>query len=237
MRKKVVVLQSNYLPWKGYFDLIKSADVLCFYDDVQFTKSDWRNRNLIKTPQGLGWLTVPVGQNINRRIDEVLISDCSWQKKHHKAIKINYSKAKYASEFDGFLEDLYLRKNWANLSDLNQWSILEMCKILNINSFDLLYSKNFTLEGAGESRLLNLLKQVGASTYLTGPNGLNYLSPSQFKKNSIRLEIIDYSRYSEYLQPHPPFTHSVSMIDTLLCCGSKDASSMLDGVSIPASEY
>lgn len=75
--KKVGVIQSNYIPWKGYFDLIHDVDLFVFYDDVQYTKNDWRNRNLIKTPTGAKWLTIPVSSNLNNLIYEVELKDHS----------------------------------------------------------------------------------------------------------------------------------------------------------------
>ena len=87
--KKIAILQSNYIPWKGYFDLISKVDEFVIYDDVQFTKNDWRNRNKIKTPKGLEWITIPVGQNIKRKIKDVVINS-NWQKKHWKTLQMNY---------------------------------------------------------------------------------------------------------------------------------------------------
>lgn len=233
-QKRVVVLQSNYIPWKGYFDLIRSADLLVFYDDVQFTKNDWRNRNLIKTPQGLCWLTVPVGQNINRRIDEVLISDKSWQRKHLRSLVNNYSRTQHFDEVEPFLNELYIENSWDRLSELNQWTILQICYLLRLENFDVAYSKNFSLVGTGEERLLNLLELTGATTYVTGPNGLNYLNPEEFTRRSIELSIIDYGKYESYSQPHPPFAHNVSILDTLMCCGPRGTREMLNGTTLKA---
>ena len=118
--KSVVILQSNYIPWKGYFDLIHDADLFIFYDDLQYTKNDWRNRNKIKTEQGLKWLTVPVGIDLNRLIYEVDIKDHTWQKKHWEIIKQSYSKCKYFSNYKSFFENIYLEQEWLNLSAMNQ---------------------------------------------------------------------------------------------------------------------
>src|ERR1700681_1938553 len=104
MGKRVAILQSNYIPWKGYFDIIHDVDLFVFYDDVQYTKNDWRNRNKIKTPQGTQWITIPVGTNEHRLICEVEIRDTSWQKKHWKMLQQNYAKAPYFHVFEPFLD-------------------------------------------------------------------------------------------------------------------------------------
>jgi len=215
-----VVLQSNYLPWIGYFDLIGSADLCIFYDDVQFTKNDWRNRNIIKTKNGPSWLTIPVGQSIRRMINEVLITDSSWQLKHRKKILQTYSNFNnnmdYLSELINFL---YERNSWKNLSLLNQSSIVKIStEFLNINTkFD--SSSRFELEGKGEERLLNLLELSGTTEYLSGPAGKNYLTADNFKKRGIALKFFEYPNYPAYIQNYQPFHPKVSIIDLLFSLG------------------
>ena len=99
--KKIAISQSNYIPWKGYFDLINSVDEFILYDDMQYTKRDWRNRNKIKTPQGLQWLTIPVHTKAKyyQKISEVMISDKDWATEHWQKIKQNYFKAKFFFNF------------------------------------------------------------------------------------------------------------------------------------------
>ena len=120
---RVAVLQSNYLPWKGYFDIIHSADLFIFYDDIQFTKNDWRNRNKIKTQSGPAWLTIPVGGDLNRLINEVTLQDQRWAVKHLKSIQQYYSRAPFFKRYQDFLEDVYLNRQWSHLSKLNQYLI------------------------------------------------------------------------------------------------------------------
>jgi hypothetical protein len=126
--KKVVVLQSNYLPWKGYFDLVGKADVFVFYDDVQFTKNDWRNRNKIKTPRGAEWISIPCGTNLKRLINEVTLADHRWQQDHWNRIKLNYSNAPYFDSYREFFEAFYCQTQWANLSQLNQHLITSIAR-------------------------------------------------------------------------------------------------------------
>ncbi|CAM5188627.1 putative protein [Castellaniella defragrans] len=129
--KKVAILQSNYIPWKGYFDLIAHVDEFILYDDVQFTKNDWRNRNRIKTPQGVQWLSIPVGQNINRRIRDVAI-DARWQPVHWKTLAQNYRRAPHFTEIAEILEPLYSESAYQSLSQVNRRFIEAICGYLSI---------------------------------------------------------------------------------------------------------
>lgn len=216
MTLRVVVLQSNYLPWIGYFDLIDQADICVFYDDVQYTKNDWRNRNQIPTQRGLEWLTVPVGQSISRLINQVEIYDTTWQKEHLRKITNNYridDKDTWSYEI---LNAIFTRKQWTNLSQLNQETIKLIARdYLNIETqFD--SSINYKLEGKGEVRLLSLLSQLQATHYLSGPAGKNYLHVKSFEEAGIELDYIKYPVYSRYKQIHAPFVSNVSVIDLLL---------------------
>lgn len=213
--KKVVVLQSNYLPWKGYFDLIRSADLFVFYDDVQFTKNDWRNRNKIKTPKGTEWISIPCGTNLKRLINEVKIKDGSWQADHWNRLNLHYSKAEYFSLYKDFFEDFYLRRKWKNLSELNQYLIFNIARRFLGLSAEFQNSKDYTLSGKSMDRLLDLLKKVGATRYISGPSAKEYISEESFIKTNIELTWMDYSNYPEYRQQFPPFAHNVSIVDLL----------------------
>lgn len=215
---KVAVLQSNYLPWKGYFDLIKQVDKVIFYDDVQFTKNDWRNRNKIKTTIGTEWLTVPVGKSIQRLICEVKIFDPKWQEKHVTAIVENYESARYFHVLKPLIEEILVNNIWESLSDLNQFSIKLIANFLHCNTvFD--DSRNYQLNGKSEERLLELLAKVNASEYFSGPAGKNYLKVENFESKGIQLRFADYSAYKEYEQLHTPFIHEVSVIDLIANTG------------------
>jgi hypothetical protein len=218
--RTVAVLQSNYIPWKGYFDLINSADLFIFYDDVQFTKNDWRNRNKIKTPDGLKWITIPCGFKSHMLIYEIGLPDSDWQNKHWNLIKENYSKAPYFNQYSKFFENIYLNQKWKNLSDLNQYLIKNISlKFLNIKTqFD--DSRNYSIQGKGEDRLINLLKKVNATKYISGPSGKAYISNNRFLSEGIHLEWMNYNNYPEYQQLYPPFQHAVSIVDLLFNTGS-----------------
>lgn len=217
--KKVAVLQSNYLPWKGYFDIINDVDLFVFYDDVQFTKNDWRNRNKIKTQGGDSWLTVPTGTSLDRLVCEVELKDHRWQKKHWKSICQNYSKAQYFDAYRDFFENIFLHSHWDNLSDLNQYLIKEISSRFLGTRTEFADSRAFSAKGGKLDRLLNLLKQVQAGSYLSGPAAKSYLDESSFAAAGIELKYMSYEGYPEYFQFHPPFKHQVSIVDLLFHVG------------------
>ena len=213
--KKVVVLQSNYLPWKGYFDLIARADVFIFYDDVQFTKNDWRNRNRIKTPRGAEWISIPCGTDLKRLINEVTITRHDWQQDHWNRIKINYASAPYLNLYRDFFEDFYLNRVWNNLSELNQYLIVAISKQFLKLGTEFMDSSTFRPEGVKQDRLMDVLKKVGATEYISGPSAKSYISEESFEKEHMKLTWMDYSHYPVYPQQFPPFVHDVSVIDLL----------------------
>ena len=221
-RKKIVaVIQSNYIPWKAYFDQINMADIFVFYDDVQYTKRDWRNRNRVKTPGGVKWLTIPCGQNTGRLICNVSIEGSYWQKKHWKTICHSYTKSKYFRFYEAFFEELYLGRQWQNLSELNQTFIRRICReILGINT-EFRDSRDFSLSPhlKKEDRWIELLRMMGATDFILGPSGRAYLNKDREmklkKEDGINVIWMDYSGYPEYTQLFPPFDHHVSIIDLI----------------------
>ena len=215
----VVVLQSNYIPWKGYFDLIHDADVFIFYDDLQFTKNDWRNRNKIKTAQGSKWLSIPVGTSANRLICEVAMEDAQWQRSHWDSLQHQYKKCPYFKLYLPFFEEVYLGQHWTNLSDLNQYLIRYISQdILKIPT-QFRDSREFNLSGLKLGRLLDLVVQSKATRYISGPAAKDYIQPERFDELSVELVWKDYSNYPEYPQVHPPFEHGVSILDLLFNVG------------------
>jgi glutaredoxin-related protein len=215
--KKIAILQSNYIPWKGYFDMIAAVDEFILYDDMQFTKNDWRNRNLIKTPQGVQWLTVPVGNDIRRRIRDVLIPQNNWQYKHWKTLESNYSRAPHFEEIASLLNPLYLRK-YTNLSELNRVFIQAVCDYLNITT-KISYSWDYQLSNGKSSRLVDLCEQAGATEYITGPAAKDYIEVNLFAERKIKLGWFDYAGYNEYPQLWGSFVHGVTILDLLFNCG------------------
>jgi len=219
MSKKVAILQSNYIPWKGYFDIINLVDTFIFHDDLQYTKGDWRNRNKIKTEFGLKWLTIPCGTSEKRLISEVTLPDSSWQEKHWNTIELNYRKSRYFSVYKRFFEDIYMEKKWLNLSDMNQYIIKKISNdIFNIDT-DFLDSRAYFLENKKSDRVIELLVKVNASTYLSGGAAKKYIVEDDFKKAKINLEWMDYSGYNKYDQLFSGFEHQVTILDLIFNAG------------------
>ncbi|MBK2094143.1 WbqC family protein [Francisella philomiragia] len=214
--KKVAILQSNYIPWKGYFDLINSVDEFIFYDDMQYTRRDWRNRNKIKTPQGLKWLTIPVDVKGKyfQKINETKVSDRNWAKNHWLQIKQNYSKAKYFKEYKNVFEELYLNCNEEYLSQINYKFIVAINKMLDINT-KIRWSSEFNLVDGQTERLLGICKDCRADVYISGPAAKDYFDESLAKKENIQVEWMDYSGYDEYGQLYQPFEHGVTILDLI----------------------
>lgn len=217
--KSVVILQSNYLPWKGYFDLIHDADLFIFYDDLQYTKNDWRNRNKIKAVGGVEWLTIPIGAQNSRLICEVEIKDATWQVKHWKTLLQNYRACPHFSRYQPFFEDCFLGREWKNLSELNQYLIRQISgRFLGITT-TFQDSRQYELSGQRQQRLLDLLGKAGATRYISGPAAKSYISPEHFAESGIELAWKDYSGYPVYAQRFPPFVHGVSILDLLFNVG------------------
>ncbi len=219
--KKVIITQSNYIPWKAYFDAINMVDEFVVYDDMQFTKRDWRNRNKIKTPQGLKWLTIPVqvkGKYL-QKINETLISDPKWGQNHWKTIVLNYKKTPGFSEYAEAFEQLYLRSGPERLSEINLDFIRLINKILGITT-PIRMSGEFELTGNNTERLVNICRQTGATDYYTGPRSKNYMDETLFAKAGINVHYFDYSNYPEYPQLYGDFVHEVSIVDLLFHTGT-----------------
>ena len=215
MQKKIAILQSNYIPWKGYFDIINMVDMFIFHDDLQYTKGDWRNRNKIKTDKGTEWLTIPCGTSEKRLICEVTLNDSLWQKQHWNKIQLFYKKSPYFSFYKSFFEEIYLNRKWTNLSELNQHMIIKISReIFNIKTvFE--DSRNFGLKKRKAERVLELLKKAKATHYLRGPSAQNYFDSDFLLKHGISIEWMDYNGYPEYNQLYPPFEHHVSILDLI----------------------
>ena len=213
--KKIAILQSNYIPWKGYFDLIGSVDEFVLYDDMQYTKNDWRNRNLIKTPNGPAWLTIPVRQeSLAQTIRETRIANPLWHKQHWKTLAQNYAKAAHFKEYKDVFEELYLGATETSLCAINRKFIQAINGLLGIDTI-IRCSSEFTLAPGKSERLLELCQKLGGTTYLSGPAASDYLEVPIFTAAGIEVEWMDYSGYPEYTQLFPPFEHGVSIVDLL----------------------
>lgn len=217
--KKVAMLQPNYIPWKGVFDLISQVHVFVFYDDVQYTKRDWRNRNKIKTKDGELWLTVPVKAHRGQLINEVEIDQSTdWQSNHFKTIKNSYSKAPYFKNYEFILEEIYFKKKWNKISDLDVFSTKLIAGVLGLNP-EWALASDLKVEGAKDGeKIISICKKLGCDYFINGPAAKAFMNESKFKEAGIELDYIEYS-YPEYSQIHGSFEHGVSVLDTLFNCG------------------
>jgi hypothetical protein len=223
--KKILITQSNYIPWKGYFDAIHQVDEVILYDDVQYTRRDWRNRNVIKTAKGASWLSIPVEVKgkFHQKIRETKISDKNWNRAHWKTLCSGYAKVPHFKESESFIQSLYLNATMQYLSEINFMFLTEICKRLGITT-PMRFSDSFDLsEKNPTQRLVSICKQAGASHYFSGPAAKAYLEEDKFLKENIVVSYINYENYREYPQLCPPFLHFVSILDLLFNTGENFA--------------
>ncbi len=219
--KKIGVSQSNYIPWRGYFDIIAECDVFVLYDDMQYTRRDWRNRNKIKTPHGLQWLTIPVevkGRYL-QKINETRVADPLWSTSHWMKIQQNYRDAEFFSEISELLGATYLHGSFCLLSDWNRSLIETICTFLKIDTV-IVDSRELTLIDGKSERLLDICQQLGGDEYISAPAAKNYLDESVFSHAGVKLSWADYSDYPRYSQLHGDFEPLVSIVDLLFNHGS-----------------
>jgi len=219
--KKVAILQSNYIPWKGYFDLIAAVDEFILYDDMQYTRRDWRNRNQIKTPKGAQWLTVPVlvKGKYYQKIRDTEINGTEWAKSHWRSLIQNYRRAAHFDAIADLLEPVYLNESFTHISKLNHRLLQIICNYLNINT-KITKSWDYILVDGKTERLAELCMQAGGTEYITGPSARDYIDEKIFADKGIKLTWFDYSGYPAYPQLWGEFIHGVSVLDLLFNCGN-----------------
>jgi hypothetical protein len=219
---KCVILQPSYLPWRGVFEQIYKADVFVFYDDVQYDKRGWRNRNRIKTRDGMQWLTIPVhsrGAMVEHtRIDQIeIVQEQNWREHHWRAIQHNYGKAPYFNEYAPWLADVYQRSPTL-LADFTIPLTIEIAGKLGIDHTRFLRASTLNVQGQKTDRLLAVLNRLGATHYISGPSARDYIEEDKFQAAGITLEYMDYN-YPVYPQLYPPFEPAVTVLDLLLMTG------------------
>lgn len=219
--KRVAIVQSCYVPWKGYFDLINSVDEFVLYDDCQYTRQDWRNRNRIKTLRGTRWLTIPVTVNdlYRQRLDETDVADPSWAPRHWDILCQSYRRAPHFVTYAEQIEAAYAGcAAEPKLSRINRTLLEAICGILGIAT-TLTWSTDYAATGSRTERVVDLCRQAGAKLYLSGPRASAYIEDSMFEEAGVELRYFDYGSYPEYPQLYPPFDHSVSILDLLFTAG------------------
>lgn len=222
---KCVILQPFYIPWRGYFHQINCADTFIFYDDAQYEKHGWCNRNRIKTANGTQWLSIPV---VNKGsivksipINEIKIDETqnNWREKHWKTLAQSYRKAPFFSKYESLLLNLYAR-NDKFLADLTIDLTIALARELGIEKTKFRRASEFAAGGRKTDRLLVLLNAVGATDYITGAAAKNYIETEKFAEAEINLEYMTYD-YPEYEQLYPPFNGQVSVLDLLFMTGGE----------------
>lgn len=216
---RCVILQPSYIPWRGYFDLIHRADVFVFYDDVQYDKNGWRNRNRIKTPKGTKWLTIPVPQRgiVSGKIPINAVTPIgdSWAREHFETLQRSYAEAPYFEE--EWLWSLYADPS-PFLADFTIATTIEIAAHLGIRDTRFLRSSDLHATGHKTDRVINVLREAGATHYLSGPAARDYIEPEKFADAGIELEWMTYD-YPEYPQLYPPFDPFVTVLDLMFMTG------------------
>jgi hypothetical protein len=230
---RVAIVQSNYIPWKGYFDLIASVDEFVLLDDVQYTRRNWRNRNRLKTAEGTRWLSIPVhskGRYL-QRIDETEVSDTNWAELHWRTLVRAYGTAAGFQEVRDQIELTYEACSYERLlSQINRRLIETVCGLLGVST-PLSWSREYCAAGTKTERLRDLCLSVGADEYLSGPSARGYLDERLLADAGISVVWMDYSNYPKYPQLQPPFEHHVSVLDLIFNAGT-DASRYLKAAAI-----
>jgi hypothetical protein len=218
----VVILQPSYIPWRGYFHQISKADLFIFYDDVQYDKHGWRNRNQIKTAQGKQWLTIPV--HSGGATEGLLIKDAKidwskpWAENHWKALTFAYTKAPYFRQYASLLEPFYKRCD-PLLADFTIDLTIALARELGISHTKFMRSSEIPgIDGQKTDRLIQILTSVGTTHYISGPSARDYIEQDKFDAAGITLEYMVYD-YPEYPQLYPPFEPQVSILDLLFMAG------------------
>ena len=218
--KRVAIVQSSYIPWKGYFDLIRAVDEFILLDEVQFTKRDWRSRNRIKTKDGLAWLSIPVATAglYHQRILDTTIPDAHWARNHWQRLRASYARTRFFDRYAPMFEPLYLQSPSDHLSTVNHAFIVRICEALDIRT-PITWSTDYQSRYDRNTRLIDLCHAAGATDYLSGPSARAYIDASAFSAAGITLRFADYSGYREYTQPYSPFEHAVTALDLVFCTG------------------
>ena len=217
-----VITQPNYIPWRGYFHQIKKADVFVFYDDVQYDRRGWRNRNRVKTSNGPIWLTIPVinkGVRTNHTpINQIQIDwSQNWARKHWSTIEQSYGKAPFFDLYASILKDVY-DQHRELLADLTIELTIRLAGALGIRETTFIKSSSLHSAGTKTDRLLTILKALAATHYITGPAAKSYLDESKLASSGISLEYMVYD-YPPYSQLYPPYESQVSILDLLFMMG------------------
>jgi hypothetical protein len=227
----VAILQPSYIPWRGYFHQIALSDLFIFYDDVQYDKHGWRNRNRIKTSSGSRWLTIPVHSSGNV-VEEIPINQIridwqkNWAESHWQILNQVYKTAPFFSQYYPLISGFYHSKPDL-LADFTIQTTIELAGEIGINQTRFMRSSEIPqVTGKKTDRLIQILKSVGATGYISGPSARDYIEQEKFDAAGIPIEYMNYD-YREYPQLFPPYDPQVSILDLLIMTGSEALSYIL----------
>lgn len=217
---KVIITQPNYIPWKGYFSNMRDVDYLVIYDDVQYTRRDWRNRNYMITSNGPVLISIPVNTKgkFHQKINETTISDQNWYIKHWNFIETNYKKTKFFSEYRDIFYNLYYNIETNIISEIDLIFITKIIELLKLD-IKILKSSDLNVLGDRNTRLLNICKMLDSDTYYSGPAAKSYLDEKLFTDNNIQINYYNYNNFKEYQQNWNGFDHKVSILDMFFNLG------------------
>lgn len=235
MGKRIAIVQSSYIPWIGYFDMIGCVDEFVLFDDVQYTRRDWRNRNRIKTAQGVRWLTVPVTTRgrYHQSVEETEVASGDWAERHWRSIEGAYRSAPGFRIHAERVERLYHAAGGERLlSRVNHLALLELCRAVGIDT-PLSWSRDYGGVGTKTERLLEICRAAGATEYLSGPSARAYIEAERFAEAGIALKYMDYSGYRPYPQQHGGFDLGVSILDLLFNLGHRASSYLRQAAAGP----
>lgn len=221
---KTAIIQSNYIPWKGFFDLLGRADLYVILDGAQYAKRHWHNRNRIMTRDGPAWLTIPVAtkSKFEQPIDEVRIAD-RWADKHWRSIELAYRRAPHFETEAPALRALYeAAEGCERLTEVNELFLRALLDRLGLAT-KVVRDSVFDPQGRRSERLLDICLKAGATTYLSGPSARDYLDESPFADAGITVEWMTYGPYPSYPQRGSEFNHAVSIVDLMLELGPEAA--------------
>jgi hypothetical protein len=230
----LVVLQPGYIPWLGFFDQMRRSDVFIYYDDVQFDKNGWRNRNRIKIQNSAQWLSVPVrqsGRTGQRICDVEIVRPQPWAQRHLRSIREAYAQAPFLKLYYEEIAEI-LQRDWQLLVELDIAVVALMCRWLGLDR-RILRSSELNIAGGKSERLINLCRHVGADRYLSGNSAGDYLDTGLFAAANIAVEWQDYVHPS-YPQLHGAFVPFMSTLDLLFNVGPGSLEVVARGASVPA---
>ena len=233
---RIAILQSAYIPWRGYFDIIRNVDLFVLYEDAQYSRGDWRNRNRILAQDGERWLTIPVRTSgcLGQRIADVAVLSGRWATKHWNAIRAVYGRAPHFDSAAALLQPLYNAcTEESHLSACNETFLRGVAKGLGLGT-GIVRSEAFNLDGDRVERLVSICREAGAVEYVTGPAARSYLDERVFRHHGIRLRWFQYNGYPAYAQLHASsFVDRMSIVDVLANAGTAGTARLLERSSGP----